>query len=198
MIMIDNKIPCIFWKKITSNLGYDINLFVPLKISSLINVHKENNLFPLIGCHLVSSNSEEYHLDEDIIREDNIIYFEENILKDFVKTLNENIQKKSKVKLISVTGPFGCGKTMLLNKSLSTFFQMNPKLREILCNLDNSDEYHFIFSANLIFTMDNNILLENDFKEYRALQIIIKNILNYNKQIKTNLFFLFFNKFIGN
>ena len=178
MIMIDNKIPCIFWKKITSNLGYDINLFVPLKISSLINVHKENNLFPLIGCHLVSSNSEEYHLDEDIIREDNIIYFEENILKDFVKTLNENIQKKSKVKLISVTGPFGCGKTMLLNKSLSTFFQMNPKLREILCNLDNSDEYHFIFSANLIFAMENNILLENDFKEYRALQIIIKNILS--------------------
>ena len=178
MIMIDNKIPCIFWKKITSNLGYDINLFAPLKISSLINVHKENNLFPLIGSHLVTSNNEEYHLDEDIIREDNIIYFEENILKDFVKILNENIQKKSKVKLISVTGPFGCGKTMLLNKSLGTFFQMNPKLREILCNLDNSDEYHFIFSGYLIFTMNNNILLENDFKEYRAIQIIIKNILN--------------------
>ena len=183
MMMIDNKIPCIFWKKFTSNLGYDINLFVPLKISSLINIHKENNLFPLIGSHLFSSNNDEYRLDEDIIREDNIIYFEENILKNFVKTLNENIEKKSKIKLISVTGPLGCGKTMLLNKSLRTFFQMNPKLREILCDL-NDDYYPFIFSANLTFTINNTILLENDFKEYRGIQIIIKNILNclYNEK----------------
>ena len=178
MMMIDNKIPCKFWKKYTSFLGYDLNLFIPLKISGLINVHKENKLFPLIGCHLVCSDNEEYRLDEDIIREDNIIYFEENILKDFAKTLNENNEKKSRIKIISVTGPIGSGKTMLLNKSLNTFFQMNPKLREVLCNLNNEDDYPFIFSSNLNFTIDNNILLENDFKEYRGLQLIIQNIFN--------------------
>ncbi len=50
MMIIDSKIPCKFWKKYRSNLGFDFNLFVPLKISSLIHVHKDNNLFPLLGC----------------------------------------------------------------------------------------------------------------------------------------------------
>ena len=178
MIIIDGKIPCKFWKRVRSNLGYDFNLFVPLKISSLIHIHRENNLFPLLGCHLVSSDTEEYKLDEDIIREDNIIYFEENILKDCVRTLNEYKEKKSKVKIISVSGPIGCGKTMLLNKTLKTFFQMNPKLREILCNLNYEDEYPFVFSSNLIFTIDNNIVLDNKINEYRGLHIIIRDIFN--------------------
>ena len=178
MMIIDGKIPCKFWKRFRSNLGFDFNLFVPQKISSLIHVHRENNLFPLLGCHLVSSDNEEYQLDEDIIREDNIIYFEENILKDCVRNLNEYKEKKSKVKIISVTGPIGCGKTMLLNKTLKTFFQMNPKLREILCNSNYEDEYPFVFSSHLIFTMDNNIILDNDIKEYRGLQIIIRDIFN--------------------
>ena len=176
MNMIDSKIPCKFWKKYRSTLGFDFNLFVPLKITSLIHIHRENNLFPLIGCHLVCSDSEEYRLDEDIIREDNIIYFEESILKDYIKTLNEYIEKKSKIKIISVTGPVGCGKTMLLSKSLKTFFQMNPTLRDMLCNSNYEGEYPFIFSSNLTFTMNNNILLENNIKEYRGLQIILRDI----------------------
>ena len=178
MIMIDSKIPCKFWKKIISSLGFELNLFVPLKISTLVHLHTENNIFPLIGCHLVTSDNEEYELDEDDQKEDYIIYFEENILKDYVKTLNDLIEKKSKTKLINVCGPTGCGKTMLLQKSLKTFFQMNPKLREILCNSNYGDDYPFIFSANLNFSIDNNILLENDIKEYRGLQLIIKDIFN--------------------
>ena len=194
MIMIDSKIPCKFWKKIVSSLGFEINLFVPLKISSLIHIHTENNLFPLIGCHLVSSDSAEYELDEDYQKEDYIIYFEENILKDYVQTLNDYVEKKSKIKLINVCGPTGCGKTMLLQKSLKTFFQMNPKLREILCNSNYGDDYPFIFSANLYFTIDNNILLENNLKEYRGLQLIIRDIFNilynddYFKKDAVNLF----------
>ena len=176
MNMIDSKIPCKFWKKYRSTLGFDFNLFVPLKISNLIHIHRENNLFPLIGCHLTFSDNEEYKLDEDIVREDNIIYFEESILKDYIRTLNEYKEKKSKIKIISVTGPVGCGKTMLLSKSLKTFFQMNPKLREMLCNSNYEDEYPFIFSSNLTFTMNNNIFLENNFKEYRGLQIILRDI----------------------
>ena len=65
---------------------------------------------------------------------------------------------------------------MLLQKSLKTFFQMNPKLREILCNSNYGDDYPFIFSSNLIFTIGNNVLLEYDVKEYRGIQLIIKDV----------------------
>ena len=195
MLMVDSKIPCKFFKKIISSLGFELNLFVPLKILNLLHLHTENNIFPLIGCHLNSSdNNAEYELDEDIQREDYIIYFEENILKDYVQTLNDYAEKKTKIKLINVCGPSGCGKTMLLQKSLKTFFQMQPKLREILCNSNYGDDYPFIFSANLNFTIDNNILLENNIKEYRGLQLIIKDIFNilynddYFKKDTCNLF----------
>ena len=71
---------------------------------------------------------------------------------------------------------FWMWKNNFILKVLSLF---ESKFREILCNLYISDEYHFIFfHQNLIFTAYNNNLLENDFKEYRVLQIIIKNILN--------------------
>ena len=153
VLMIDSKIPCKFWKNIITNLGYEVNLFVPIKILNLIHLHSENNLFPLIGCHLNCSDNSEYELDEDFKKEEYIIYFEENILKDYVQTLNDYAEKKTKIKLINVSGPTGCGKTMLLQKSLKTFFQMNPKLREILCNSNYGDDYPFIFSSNLIFTI---------------------------------------------
>ena len=179
MLMINNKIPCKFWKKIISNLGYELNLFSPLKISTIIHSHSEDNLFPLIGCHLnIEEKDEEYKIDEDLQKEEYIIYFEENILKDYVQTLNDYAEKKSKTKLISVSGPSGCGKTMLLQKSLKTFFQMNPILREILCNSNYGDDYPFIFSSYLIFTVNNNILLNNEIKEYRGLQLVIKDIFN--------------------
>ena len=176
VLMIDSKIPCKFWKNIISNLGYELNLFVPIKILNLIHLHSENNLFPLIGCHLNCSDNGEYELDEDFQKEEYIIYFEENILKDYVQTLNDYAEKKTKIKLINVSGPTGCGKTMLLQKSLKTFFQMNPKLREILCNSNYGDDYPFIFSSNLIFTIGNNVLLEYDVKEYRGIQLIIKDV----------------------
>ena len=53
---------------------------------------------------------------------------------------------------------------------------MNPKLREILCNSNYGDDYPFIFSSNLIFTIGNNVLLEYDVKEYRGIQLIIKDV----------------------
>ena len=194
MIMIDAKIPCKFWKKVISKLGFEINLFIPLKIPNLIHTHTEENLFPLIGCHLYCSENSEYELDEDFLKEDNIIYFEENIFKDYVQTLNDYVEKKSKIKLINACGPTGCGKTMLLQKSLRTFFQMNPKLREILCNSNYGDDFPFIFSSNLYFTIGSNILLENNIKEYRGLQLILKDIFHilYNdefyKKDATSLF----------
>ena len=194
MIMIDGKIPCKFWKKIISSLGFELNLFVPLKILNMIHLHSEKNLFPLIGCHLNISDSHEYILDEDLKKEEYLIYFEENILKDFVQTLNDYVEKKSKIKLINVCGPTGCGKTMLLQKSLKTFFQINLKLREILCNSNYGDDYPFIFSANLNFVIGNNILLDNNIKEFRGLHLIIKDIFNilytddYFKKDIINLF----------
>ena len=179
MIMVDSKIPCKFWKKITSDLGFELNLFVPVKISTVVHTHSEDNLFPLIGNHLISvDNDAEYKINEDFKKEDYIIYFEENILKELVETLNDYVEQKSKAKIISIYGPAGCGKTMLLQKSLKTFFQMNPKLREILCNSNYGDDVPFVFSSNLIFTIGNNILLENEIKEYRALQLVLKDIFN--------------------
>jgi len=179
MLMVDSKIPCKFWKKVTSDLGFELNLFVPIKLSTIIHTHSEDNLFPLIGSHLISvDNDAEYEINEDFKKEDYIIYFEENILKEFVETLNDYSEKKLKTKIISISGPVGCGKTMLLQKSLKTFFQMNPKLREILCNSNYGDDVPFVFSSNLIFTVGNDILLENDIKEYRGLQLVLKDIFN--------------------
>ena len=179
MLMVDSKIPCKFWKKITSYMGFELNLFVPIKLSTIVHTHSEDNLFPLIGNHLLSVDSDaEYEINEDFKKEDYIIYFEENILKELVETLNDYVEKKIKTKIISISGPAGCGKTMLLQKSLKTFFQMNPKLREILCNSNYGDDVPFVFSSNLIFTIGNDILLENDIKEYRGLQLVIKDIFN--------------------
>ena len=197
VLMIDSKIPVKFWEKNISYLGMDLNLFIPMKISNLVHLHSEANLFPLIGCHLNSTKSEEYQLDEDFIEEEYIIYLEEKILQDYVQTLNDFAGKKSKIKLINISGPTGCGKTMLLQKSLKTFFQMNPKLREILCNTNYGDDYPFIFSSNLIFTIGNTVLLENEIKEYRGMQLIIKDIFTilYNDDYyKKNLVNLFQNK----
>ena len=179
MLMVDSKIPCKFWKKITSYLGFELNLFVPIKLSTIIHTHSEDNLFPLIGSHLISVDTDaEYEINEDFKKEDYIIFFEENILKELVATLNDYAEKKSKTKIISISGPVGCGKTMLLQKSLKTFFQMNPKLREILCNSNYGDDVPFVFSSNLIFTIGNDILLENEIKEYRGLQLVLKDIFN--------------------
>ena len=176
MLMVDSKIPCKFWQKAKSNLGVDINLFVPLKIESLIHKHTELNLFPLIGTHLHSRDESEYQLDDEIIKEDDIIYFEEQTLKDMVKLFNYFVLNKTKVKLINVTSLTGCGKTLLLKRCLDNFFQENLKLKEILCNLNFGYNYPFIFNANLLFVINSNILLQSENLDYRGIQFILKDI----------------------
>ena len=176
MLMIDSKIPCKFWQKASSRLGIDINLFVPLKIETLINKHTENNLFPLIGTHLHSKDGSEYQLDEEIVKEDDIIYFEEEKLKDMVKLLNNFSNNKTKVKLINITSLTGSGKTLLLKRCLDTFFQMNLKLKEILCNINYGYNYPFIFNGNLLFIMNSEILLNSNNNDYRGIQLILKDI----------------------
>ena len=176
MLMIDSKIPCKFWQKAKCNLGVDINLFVPLKIENLIHKHTELNLFPLIGTHLHSKDEIEYQLDDEIIKEDDIIYFEEQTLKDMLKLLNYFVLNKTKVKLINVNSLTGCGKTLLLKRCLDNFFQENLKLKEILCNLNFGYNYPFIFNANLLFVINSNILLQSDNLDYRGIQFILKDI----------------------
>ena len=176
MLMIDSKIPCKFWQKASSRLGVDINLFVPLKIEPLINKHIESNLFPLIGTHLHSKDGNEYQLDEEIIKEDDIVYFEEEKLKDMVKLLNNFTNNKTKVKLINISSLTGCGKTLLLKRCLDTFFQMNNKLKEILCNTNYGYNYPFIFNGNLLFVINSEILIKNDNNDYRGIQLILKDI----------------------
>ena len=176
MLMIDSKIPCKFWQKAKCNLGVDINLFVPLKIETLIHKHTEPNLFPLIGTHLHSKDETEYQLDDEIVKEDDIIYFEEQTLKDMVKLFNYYALNKTKVKLINVTSLTGCGKTLLLRRCLDNFFQENLKLKEILCNLNFGYNYPFIFNANLLFVINSNILLQSDNLDYRGIQFILKDI----------------------
>ena len=94
----------------------------------MIHLYSENNLFPLIGCHLNCSDNSEYELDEDFKKEEYIIYFEENILKDYVQTLNDYAEKKTKIKLINVSGPTGCGKTMLLQKEFKNILSDESKI----------------------------------------------------------------------
>ena len=176
MLMIDSKIPCKFWQNVSSRLGIDINLFVPLKIESLIHKHTESNLFPLIGTHLHTKDGNEYQLDEEIVKEDDIIYFEEEKLKDMVNLLNNFINNKTKVKLINITSLTGSGKTLLLKRCLDSFFQMNMKLKEILCNVNYGYNYPFIFNGNLLFTMNSEILLKNNNNDYRGIQLILRDI----------------------
>ena len=178
MLMIDSKIPCKFWQKAKSSLGVDINLFVPLKIEALIHKHTESNIFPLIGTHLHSKDGNEYQLDEEIVKEDDIIYFEEEKLKDMVKILNNFTSNKIRIKLINITSLTGCGKTLLLKRCLDTYFQMNIKLKEILCNMNYGYNYPFIFNANLLFVINSEVLLKNDKNDFRGIQLILTDIFN--------------------
>ena len=176
MLMIDSKIPCKFWQKANSKFGIDINLFVPLKIENLLHKHTENNLFPLIGTHLHTKDGNEYQLDEEIVKEDDIIYFEDEKMKDMVKLLNNYTNNKTRVKLINISSLTGCGKTLLLKRCLDTFFQMNNKLKEILCNTNYGYNYPFIFNGNLLFVINSEILIKNNNNDYRGIQLILKDI----------------------
>ena len=192
MLLIDNRIPCKFCLKIYSGNDSIYNLYVPFKVKSMIHKHSESNLFPLIGGQ-TNSNLSDNQYYKDYINSKNIIYLEKNMLDDCVKNINDYINDKSKIKLININGLLGCGKTLFLKKVLDSFFVMNPKLREILCNTHYGNDYSFIFSSNLLFTMNTDILSESDREDYRGIQLILKEIFNafynetQNKSIIINL-----------
>ena len=67
MDMIDSFIPCGLFKKVKNKiLSKDIYLFTPLKINKLSNIHKDENLLPLLGSHL-------HFVDKNIDLSDNSI-----------------------------------------------------------------------------------------------------------------------------
>ena len=185
MNMIDHKIPCRFWKKLPTILGIDINLFTPQKIESLLNEHYVSNLFPLIGTHLHEKEGSSYEKIYELSKEDNIIFLEEELLRNIVKIINDFTLNRTSIKIINITSISGCGKTLLLKKCLDTYFEANPKLKDTLINNKSIKEYPFVFNANLTFTIDSDILINYNTKnDYRGLQLILKTM--YDNVIKDN------------
>ena len=175
MLMIDSKIPCKFWEKVSTKLGMELNLFTPVNVSNMIHKHNERNLFPLIGCHLHIKNND-YELDEKISKLDDIVYFEHDVLRKIVNELYEFTFNKSKTKVISVSSLTGCGKTLLLKRSLDLFFKENSSLKNILCFSSFGSNYPFVFNINLFFVMHSEIMLSNDKKYFRSIQNVLKDI----------------------
>ena len=179
MIMIDYKIPTKFWKKLPTKLGFDINLFMPQKIESLLNEHYTTNLFPLIGTHLHDKEDLSYENNLELSKEDNIIFLEEEHLRDIVKIMNDFTSNRTNIKLINITSISGCGKTLLLKKCLDTYFEANQKLKETLINNKLVKEYPFIINANLTFVINSDILIKcNNKEDYRGFQFILKSMFN--------------------
>ncbi len=177
MIMIDHKIPSKFWKKLPTRLGIDLNLFTLNKIEFLLNEHYISNLFPLIGTHLHDKEDSEYENNYILGKEDNIIFLEEENLRNIVKIMNDFTLNRTVIKLINITGVSGCGKTLLLKKCLDTYFEANSKLKETLINNKTVKEYPFVFNANLSFVINSDILINyNTKQDYRCLQLIIKTM----------------------
>ena len=179
MIMIDYKIPTKFWKKLPTKLGIDIYLFIPQKIESLLNEHYTTNLFPLIGTHLHDKEDLSYENNLELSKEDNIIFLEEEHLRDIVKIMNDFTSNRTNIKLISITSISGCGKTLLLKKCLDSYFDANQKLKETLINNKLVKEYPFIINANLTFVINSDILINCNTKEdYRGFQFILNSMFN--------------------
>ena len=177
MIMIDHKIPSKYWKKLPTRLGIHINLFTLKKIDFLLNEHYISNLFPLIGTHLRDKEDFEYENNYILGKEDNIIFLEEENLRNIVKIMNDFTLNRTEIKLINITSLSGCGKTLLLKKCLDTYFESNSKLKETLISNKTVKEYPFVFNANLSFVINSDILINNNTKEdYRCLQLILKTM----------------------
>ena len=190
MIMIDYKIPSKFYKKLPSRLGIDINLFTPTKINSLLNEHYVSNLFPLIGTHLHEKEDSSYENNIILGKEDNIIFLEEENMRNIVKIMNDFTFNRTDIKLININSIWGCGKTLLLKKCLDNYFEGNPKLKETLIIHNNVKEYPFIFNANLTYVMNSDILINNNKEDYRGLQYILKtmyDLINKEDDIKKKM-----------
>ena len=179
MHMIDSKIPSKFWKKLKTLLGIDINLFIPKNIENILNEHYETNLFPLIGTHLHDKDDSSYDKNAELIKEDNIIFLEEEHLRNIVKIMNDFTLNRTNIKLINITSVYGCGKTLLLKKCLETYFEANPKLRETLIINNDVKEYPFVINANLTFVINSDILISYHGKDdFRGIQFILKIMLD--------------------
>ena len=191
MIMIDYKIPTKFWKKLPTKLGININLFIPQKIESLLNEHYITNLFPLIGTHLHDKEDLSYENNLVLSKEDNIVFLEEEHLRDIVKIMNDFTSNRTNIKLINISSISGCGKTLLLKKCLDTYFEANQKLKETLINNKSVKEYPFIINANLTFIINSDILIKcNAEEDYRGIQFILQsmlNIINKNDEAKQRM-----------
>ena len=179
MHMIDSKIPSKFWKKSKTLLGINLNLFIPKNIESILNEHYTNNLFPLIGTHLHEIDDVDYDNNKELLKEDNIIFLEEENLRNIVKIMNDFTLNRTNIKLINISGVYGCGKTFLIKKCLDTYFEANPKLKETL--IDNKDvkKYPFVINANLNFVINSEILINHNGKDdYRGFQLVLKIMLD--------------------
>ena len=179
MLMIDSKIPSKFWKKLKTLVGIDLNLFIPKNIETILNEHYSNNLFPLIGTHLHEKDDPDYDNNAELIKEDNVIFLEEEHLRNIVKIMNDFTMNRTSIKLINITSLYGCGKTLLLKKCLDTYFEANPKLMETLINNKDVKIYPFIINANLTFVIHSDILINHNGKDdYRGFQLVLKTMLN--------------------
>ena len=179
MHMIDSKIPSKFWKKSKTLLGIDLNIFIPKNIEFILNEHYTNNLFPLIGTHLHDKDDAEYDKDSEILKENNIIFLEEENLRNIVKIMNDFTLNRTKIKLINITGVYGCGKTLLIKKCLDTYFETNQKLLETLINNKDVKEYPFVINANLNFVINSDVLINHNGKDdYRGFQLVLKIMLD--------------------
>ena len=177
MIMIDSKIPTRFFEKLSTRIGIDLNLFIPQNIEDILNAHYISNLFPLIGEHLHERDDSQFQNDFELAKEENIVFLEEDNLRDITKIMNDFTLNRTNIKLINITSSIGVGKTLLLKKCLDLYFETNEKLKETLINNKSVTEFPFVINANLTFVMNSDILINrNKNEDYRGLQFILKTM----------------------
>jgi predicted AAA+ superfamily ATPase len=93
--------------------------------------------------------------------------------------MNDFTLNRTKIKLINITGVYGCGKTLLIKKCLDTYFEANPKLLETLINNKDVKEYPFVINANLNFVINSDVLINHNGKDdYRGFQLVLKIMLD--------------------
>jgi len=216
MDMIDSFIPCSFFKKVKNQiLSKDIYLFTPLKIIKLSNIHKDENLLPLLGSHLhfVDKNIDLSNEDNTIINDKKYVnFFDQKQIIYFCDLLKKFIENKQEIKVININSLNGSGKTLFISESLKNFFRQNAILKEIICFKYLKNDYPFIFISKLPVVMYSSSYNDYSKKEYKAIQHILAEIFNYlyndiNQKLKLlNLieknncleYLNFFENFFGN
>jgi len=183
MDMIDSFIPCGLFKKVKNKiLSKDIYLFTPLKINKLSNIHKDENLLPLLGSHLhfVDKNIDLSNEDNNIINDKKYInFFDQKQIIYFCDLLKKFIENKAQIKLININSLNGSGKTLFISESLKTFFRQNTILKEIICYKYLKNDYPFIFISKLPVVMYSSSYNDYSKKEFKAVQHILAEIFNY-------------------